>query len=75
MDLEALKRQEEQKRDAAYDPVLRWQHIQQTITWAEAVLPPHLRRNRPRRATFIGETADAPERKPAGISTCGKSLV
>jgi hypothetical protein len=43
-----LKRREEQKRDAAYDPVQRWQHIQQTITWAEANLPPALRRNRPR---------------------------
>jgi len=43
-----LKREEERKRDAAFDPAQRWQHIQQTITWAEANLPPHLRRNRPR---------------------------
>ena len=43
-----FKRDEERKRDAAYDPAQRWQHIQQTITWAEANLPPHLRRNRPR---------------------------
>jgi hypothetical protein len=42
------KEREERKRDAAYDPVLRWQHIQDTITWAEANMPPHLRRNRPR---------------------------
>ena len=48
MNGDALKREEERKRDAAYDPVARWQHIQQTITWAEANLPPHLRRNRPR---------------------------
>ena len=43
-----LKRREEQKRDRAYDPVQRWLHIQQTITWAEANLPPEQRRNRPR---------------------------
>ena len=43
-----IKREEERKRDAAYDPVQRWKHIQETITWAEANLPPHLRRNRPR---------------------------
>jgi hypothetical protein len=49
MNREALKKEEERKRNAAYDPVARWQHIQQTITWAEANLPPHLRRNRPRR--------------------------
>jgi hypothetical protein len=48
MNLTALKEQEERKREAAYDPVKRWQHIQQTITWAEANLPAHLRRNRPR---------------------------
>ena len=48
MNLESLKREEERKRNAAYDPVTRWRHIQQTITWAEANLPPHLRRNRPR---------------------------
>ena len=43
-----LKSSEELKRDAAYDPVERWRHIQQTITWAEANLPPEQRRNRPR---------------------------
>jgi hypothetical protein len=43
-----LKKREEQKRDAADDPVQRWLHIQQTTTWAEANLPPHLWRNRPR---------------------------
>ena len=46
--LDPLKGEEERKRDAAYDPAQRWQHIQQTITWAEANLPAHLRRNRPR---------------------------
>ena len=44
------KRREEEKRDRMYDPALRWKHIQETITWAEANLPPHLRRNIPRRA-------------------------
>jgi len=33
--------EEERKRNVAYDPVQRWLHIQQTITWVEAglVLP------------------------------------
>ena len=48
MELEQVKREEERKRDAAYDPRQRWLHIQQTITWAEANLPPAARRNRPR---------------------------
>ncbi len=39
---------EEAKRDRMYDPALRWKHIQETITWAEANMPEHLRRNRPR---------------------------
>jgi len=43
-----LKSAEELKRDMAYDPVARWLHIQQTITFAEANLPEALRRNRPR---------------------------
>jgi hypothetical protein len=46
--LNQLKAEEERKRASAYDPAQRWQHIQQTITWAEANLPRHLRRNRPR---------------------------
>jgi hypothetical protein len=50
-----LKREEERKRNAAYDPALRWKHIQQTITWAEANLPPHLRRNRPRRPRLFSQ--------------------
>ena len=58
--LNQLKAEEERKRDAAYDPAQRWQHIQQTITWAEANLPPHLRRNRPRTRTHGPE-----ERRPA----------
>ena len=36
MNLKALKRQEERKRDRAWDPALRWKVIQETITWAEA---------------------------------------
>jgi hypothetical protein len=42
------KTREEAKRDHMYDPVLRWKHIQEAITWAEANMPEHLRRNRPR---------------------------
>jgi hypothetical protein len=50
MNLDTLKREEERKREAAYDPVQRWLHLQQTMTWAEANLPPLERRNRPRTA-------------------------
>lgn len=42
------KQREEAKRDRMYDPVLRWKHLQEAIAWAEANMPPHLRRNRPR---------------------------
>ena len=47
MNWDELKAGEERKRDASYDPVLRWKHILQTIAWAEENLPPHLQRNRP----------------------------
>jgi ActR/RegA family two-component response regulator len=46
--LQDEKAREEAKRNRMYDPVLRWKHIQETITWAEANMPEHLRRNRPR---------------------------
>ncbi len=36
VDLSTVKKEEERKREAAYDPVQRWKHIQQTVTWAEA---------------------------------------
>jgi len=62
MDWDQLKQSEERKRDAAYNPAQRWLHIQQTITWAEANLPPHLRRNRPRTAP---STLQPQNRKPA----------
>jgi hypothetical protein len=42
------KENEEAKRGRNYDSALRWQHIQEAITFAEANLPPSLRRNRPR---------------------------
>jgi hypothetical protein len=42
------KQREEEKRERMYDPVLRWRHIQETITFAEANMPAHLRRNVPR---------------------------
>ena len=44
----ATKAAEERKRDRVMDPKERWRQIQETITWAEANLPPALRRNRPR---------------------------
>lgn len=45
------KEEEERKREAylMQHPALRWKIIQETITWAEANMPAHLRRNRPRR--------------------------
>lgn len=48
MNWDELKAAEERKREAAYNPQMRWLHIQQTITWAESVMPYHLRWNRPR---------------------------
>ena len=43
-----LKEAEERKRDRAYDPVMRWQHFQEFITWCETNKKPGQRRNRPR---------------------------
>jgi hypothetical protein len=42
-----LNLEEERKREANYAPGLRWKHIQEAITWAEANMPVHLQRNRP----------------------------
>lgn len=42
-----LIRLEEQKRDAAWDPVQRWKAIQAAITWAESQAT--VRRNTPKR--------------------------
>ena len=44
---DALKRREEQKREAAWDPVERWQSIQDMIAWAESQSTGH--RNTPAR--------------------------
>jgi hypothetical protein len=49
------KRREEEKRDRNYDPVARWRDIQAAITFAEANMPEHLRRNRPRRPKWQPE--------------------
>ena len=62
MDWDELKKSEEQKRDRAYDPARRWKHIQDAITWAEANLPPHLRRNRPRTARPLPTSPTASRR-------------
>ena len=51
------KAREEAKRDRMYNPVLRWKHIQETITWAEANMPEHLRRNRPRVPNLLKATS------------------
>ncbi len=40
-----LKRREEQKRDAQWDPAQRWRVLQETITWAESQAT--MRRNTP----------------------------
>ena len=50
------KQKEEAKRDRMYDPVERWKHIQEAITWAEANMPAHLRRNRPRQPKWLTPT-------------------
>jgi hypothetical protein len=39
---------EEAKRQRMMDPTQRWKQIEEMLTWAEAQLPPHLQRNRPR---------------------------
>lgn len=52
------KAAEERKRDAAYPTALRWRHLQETITWAEAQLPLHKRRNRPRRPVWLAQAQD-----------------
>ena len=36
-----LKRREEAKRDAHWNPVERWRLIQETIAWADAQAPFH----------------------------------
>lgn len=45
--LAELKRREDLKRDAAWDPETRWRSINETITWAEAQTK--VRRNTPAR--------------------------
>ena len=39
---------ERAKRDAQYTPLQRWKDLQSLIAFAEANMPEHLRRNRPR---------------------------
>jgi hypothetical protein len=46
-DLDDLKRREEAKREAAWNPAERWRVLQETITWAESQLT--VRRNTPAR--------------------------
>ena len=45
--IEDLKRSEERKREANWDPAQRWRVLQETITWAEAQAT--VRRNTPQR--------------------------
>ena len=48
---QAFSKEEEERKREAYllaHPELRFKIIQDTITWAEANMPEHLRRNRPR---------------------------
>jgi hypothetical protein len=54
-----LKKREEAKRDRCYDPVLRWKHLQEMMTWAEANSPEHLRRNRPRQPKWNPPVANS----------------
>jgi hypothetical protein len=62
MDWHELLQHERRKRDRNYDPVLRWQHIQETITWAEENMPLHLQRNRP--ANRVAEERRKNARQP-----------
>jgi hypothetical protein len=36
LDTDELKRQEEARRERCWDPLQRWQVLQDTITWAES---------------------------------------
>ncbi|MBI2928984.1 MAG: hypothetical protein HYY24_25245 [Verrucomicrobia bacterium] len=73
MNWDKLKREEERKREAAYDPAQKWLHIQQTITWAEANLPPHQRRNRPRARPDSTVGATYSEAKPTEVSALAEA--
>lgn len=42
------KAAEEAKRERMFDPIKRWRAILAAIAFAEANMPPELRRNRPR---------------------------
>jgi hypothetical protein len=66
-----IKKDEERKRDAVYDPRQRWIHLQQTIAWAEANLPPGERRNRPRQhpANTASQVGPATDRSRAAESS------
>ncbi len=46
-----IKRREEAKREAAWDPVERWRVLQETITWAETQAK--VRRNTPERCLAL----------------------
>ena len=48
--MDFVKQNEETRRESAYAPARRWQHIQEMIAWTEANLPEHLRRNTPQAA-------------------------
>lgn len=43
-----LKAREEAKRDRMQAATQNWKQMEETLAWAEAQLPPHLQRNRPR---------------------------
>jgi len=45
--LDEVKRREEEKRERAWDPLQRWQVLQETIAWAESQAT--VRRNTPAR--------------------------
>lgn len=45
--IDDLKAREERRREAHWEPALRWKVLQETLTWAEAQSP--ARRNEPLR--------------------------
>lgn len=57
-----LKRSEEQKREAMWDPAQRWRVLQETITWAESQAA--VRRNTPQRCLELQRAKLAGDRPP-----------
>ena len=64
-----LKRFEEEKRDAAWDPVERWRMILRAITWAESL--PNVRRNTPQRCHELEQVKNSRPPPPCAADESG----